>query len=259
VLAGARINEASRDPGAWGELWGFGDPGALRSICWFGGTMIPVGVAEDDLAGLAERAKSKWRGCASIVGQAEQVLGLWEMLEGHWPPARVVRRDQPLLLATSPGPLAPDPFVRRASSDDFADVLPAAVAMFTEELGFSPLRDGPGYRWRVSDLLTRGMTYVRTNTHAGLIGGSQGGTRVVFKADLGAVIGHGAQLHGVWVRPDMRGQHLARHGVASVLADALTRGFTSVSLYVNSFNAPALAAYEAVGFQQIGTWATVMM
>ena len=31
-----------------------------------------------------------------------------------------------------------------------------------------------------------------------------------------------------------------------------------VSLYVNSYNTRALAAYRAVGFRQVGTYATVL-
>jgi predicted GNAT family acetyltransferase len=32
-----------------------------------------------------------------------------------------------------------------------------------------------------------------------------------------------------------------------------------VSLYVNSYNKVAIAAYEAVGFRRVGTFATVML
>ena len=32
----------------------------------------------------------------------------------------------------------------------------------------------------------------------------------------------------------------------------------TVSLYVNDFNAPAVAGYRAVGFAEVGTFATVM-
>ena len=31
-----------------------------------------------------------------------------------------------------------------------------------------------------------------------------------------------------------------------------------VSLYVNAFNAPALATYRRVGFEQVGTFTTVL-
>ncbi len=31
-----------------------------------------------------------------------------------------------------------------------------------------------------------------------------------------------------------------------------------VSLYVNDYNAPALATYRRVGFEQVGTYATVL-
>jgi predicted GNAT family acetyltransferase len=31
-----------------------------------------------------------------------------------------------------------------------------------------------------------------------------------------------------------------------------------VSLYVNAYNLPALAAYRRVGFRQVGTFATVL-
>ncbi|MDR1151215.1 MAG: GNAT family N-acetyltransferase [Bifidobacteriaceae bacterium] len=256
VLAGARIADVMERRTAWGEVWGFGPPGDLRSICWFGGTLVPVGVAGADVAALAAKVRSRGRGCASIVGEASGVLELWRLLEPHWPTPRSVRPDQPLLEITRRADVAPDPLVRRARPDEIETVLPAAAAMFTEELGFSPLRDGSGYRHRVADLLARGMTYIRTHTADGAQTDPPG--RVVFKTDLGAAIGGNTQVHGVWVNPADRGRHLARHGIATVVNDALDRGFTSVSLYVNAFNTPALAAYNAVGFTQMGTWATVM-
>ncbi|MDR0433061.1 MAG: GNAT family N-acetyltransferase [Bifidobacteriaceae bacterium] len=248
VLAGARMSETTS---VWGEVWGFGEPGELRSICWFGGTLIPVGVDSEDIPALVTRARGRGRGCASIVGDAQTVLELWRGLESYWPQARTVRRDQPLLEITGPPKVEPDRLVRRATPAELPAVLPAAIAMFTEELGFSPLRDGPGYRHRVADLLAHALTYVRFDE-------ASPEPRVEFKADLGAAIGGNAQIHGVWVDPRHRGHHVARHGVAAVVADALERGFTSISLYVNSHNTAALAAYQAVGFRQIGTWATVM-
>jgi GNAT superfamily N-acetyltransferase len=257
VLAGARIADA-RTVGAWGEVWGFGEPGNLRSVCWFGGTFIPVGVAQEDIPALVAWARVRARGCASIVGDARTVLDLWHGLERYWPVPHSVRGDQPLLEIAAPAQVEPDPLVRVAAASEIDAVLPAAVAMFTEELGFSPLRDGPGYRHRVADLLARGMTYIRTDGEVRPARRARSASQVVFKADLGAAIGANVQLHGVWVHPERRGSHVARHGVAAVVNHALARRFTSISLYVNAHNAPALAVYEAVGFRQVGTWATVM-
>ncbi|MDR1294051.1 MAG: GNAT family N-acetyltransferase [Bifidobacteriaceae bacterium] len=257
VLAGARIADA-RAHSTWGEVWGFGEPGDLRSVCWFGGTFIPVGVAPEDIPALVSRARGRGRGCASIVGEARTVLDLWRGLEHYWPAPHSVRDNQPLLEIVAPATVEPDPSVRLATAGDIDAVLPAAVAMFTEELGFSPLRDGPGYRHRVADLLAREMTYIRTSVGPQRHRRTGPTSPVVFKTDLGAAIGGNAQVHGVWVHPHMRGRHLARHGVAAVVNHALTRGFTSISLYVNAHNTPALTAYDAVGFRQVGTWATVM-
>jgi predicted GNAT family acetyltransferase len=146
----------------------------------------------------------------------------------------------------------PDRTVRPARPDELELVMPASIAMFTEELGFSPLVEGPSYRRRAEGLIAGGDTFVRV----GPIPGE--GVGVQFKADLGAAIGHHVQIQGVWTHPALRGRGLAKGGMAAVVAGAQARGYTSVSLYVNHHNAPALAAYRAVGFTQVGTWATVM-
>ncbi|MDR1427792.1 MAG: DUF4081 domain-containing protein, partial [Bifidobacteriaceae bacterium] len=200
VLAGARIADALAGGTGWGEVWAFGDPGAIRSLCWFGGTLIPVGVEGGDIAALAARLRSRGRGCASIVGEAGVALELWAALETHWPAPRSIRHDQPLMAIGTRGSVEPDPLVRLAALAEIESVLPAAVAMFTEELGFSPLRDGPGYRQRVTDLLARGFTYIRTEPPAGHAPPASAGRAdapVLFKTDLGAVIGANAQIHGV--------------------------------------------------------------
>ena len=62
----------------------------------------------------------------------------------------------------------------------------------------------------------------------------------------------------MWVAPDRRGEGLAVAGMAAVVRACLAEIAPVVSLYVNDFNAPALAAYRRVGFQQLGTFATVL-
>jgi hypothetical protein len=82
---------------------------------------------------------------------------------------------------------------------------------------------------------------------------------VVFKAEAGIVGGGVAEIQGVWVQPTLRGRGFGRAGVAEVV-DLVQDGLApTVSLYVNDYNDRAIRAYEAVGFQRVGTFATVMV
>jgi predicted GNAT family acetyltransferase len=123
------------------------------------------------------------------------------------------------------------------------------VAMFTEEVGTSPLGndDGAAYRARVRDLVLAGRSFARIE-HG----------RVLFKAELGAVSGRVAQIQGVWVDPAHRGHGLGTSGTAAVVAEALRTVAPTVSLYVNDFNQPARRAYERVGLCNVGTFASVL-
>jgi predicted GNAT family acetyltransferase len=81
---------------------------------------------------------------------------------------------------------------------------------------------------------------------------------VVFKAEIGSLTRQVGQIQGVWVHPDRRGHGLATHGTAAVV-ERLVKGMgRSASLYVNSFNTPARAAYTRIGFRQVGQYATVL-
>ncbi|WP_353848673.1 GNAT family N-acetyltransferase [Cellulomonas sp.] len=67
-----------------------------------------------------------------------------------------------------------------------------------------------------------------------------------------------AQVQGVWVEPGSRGLRLSEHGMAAVVELARQQVAPVVSLYVNDYNARAIAAYRAVGFRQVGSYATVL-
>jgi predicted GNAT family acetyltransferase len=150
--------------------------------------------------------------------------------------------------------IAADPRVRRSRPEEFDIVLPACVRMFTEEVGYSPV-SGPGgpYETRVHGLISQGRSFVRVDRSD-----EQGRSDVVFKAELGAVAGGVAQVQGVWVAPDRRGERLSEAGMAAVVQIARGEVAPLVSLYVNSYNLRAIAAYRAVGFRQVGTYATVL-
>ncbi|TXR55821.1 GNAT family N-acetyltransferase [Quadrisphaera setariae] len=243
-----------------GQLWGWGGPGRLSAICWDGANLVPVlspslAPAEQALAldAFAARARRVGRRCSSLVGSAPDVLGLWERLQGSWGPARDVRPDQPLMAIRTPPLVAPDTAVRRATTDDLDVLVPACIAMFTEEVGYSPTAGDGGatYRRRVEELVAAGRSYVR-------IEGTGSSREVVFKAELGAVAPGVAQVQGVWVHPEHRGRGIAEPGMAAVVLSTQVAGYPVVSLYVNDYNTRAMRAYEAVGFERVGTFATVL-
>ncbi len=232
-----------------GELWGHVLDGELESLCYSGANLVPVEASKEAVRAFAERARRQGRRCSSMVGPADEVLGLWELLEPSWGPARDVRDVQPLMATGCPPMVAPDPLVRRVRNDEIDIVLPACIAMFTEEVGVSPLigDGGAAYRARVAELVSTGRAFARIE-----------GGRVVFKAEVGVVSNGACQVQGVWVDPERRGQGLASAGMAAVVRACLDRVAPVVSLYVNSYNLPAIATYDRVGFSRVGTFATVL-
>ena len=249
VFVTARVRGAGFDP--WrlgGELWGYVVDGQLESMCYAGANLVPVEATTEAIKAFAERARRQGRRCSSMVGPADQVVPMWELLEPAWGTARDVRGAQPLL-ATGCQPLvAADPLVRRVRHDEVDVVLPASVAMFTEEVGVSPfVGDGGVYRSRVGELVASGRAFARIEDG-----------QVVFKAEVGAVTAQACQVQGVWVSPQRRGQGLAAAGMAAVVRTCLAELAPVVSLYVNDYNIPALKTYARVGFSRVGTFATVL-
>jgi predicted GNAT family acetyltransferase len=195
--------------------------------------------------------RSRGRRASSIVGPAEQVLPLWEVLGPSWLRPREVRAEQPSMAIAAAPAVEPDPRVRLSRTSELDVVVPACVAMFTEEVGYSPLASGSAYAARVHELVTTERSYVR-------IEDAPEGRRVVFKAEVGACALGVAQVQGVWVHPEHRGQGIAAPAMAAVVEDVRRRTAPTVSLYVNGYNTAALATYRRAGFDQVGTYATVL-
>ncbi|WP_373694827.1 GNAT family N-acetyltransferase [Kineococcus terrestris] len=236
-----------------GQVWGWFEDGVLVSACWAGANLVPVEATPAALDAFAAHAREQGRRCSSLVGPAEAVLGLWERLRPHWRGVREVRARQPLMVCDTEPSVEPDPAVRRSTLRELDLVVPACVAMFTEEIGYAPAPpDGGGaYRARVAELVSTGRSFVRVDP-------GPSGPEVVFKAELGAVAPKTVQVQGVWVPPHRRGEGLAAPGMAAVVRAARADGVEQVSLYVNDYNTRALAAYRRVGFREVGTYATVL-
>jgi hypothetical protein len=250
VFVAARIEAGGLD--AWqsgAEVWGYPDRGRLRSLCWSGANLVPVQADDGALRAFADRARRTGRRCSSIVGPSSMVEPLWELLRPHWGPARDVRSGQPLMAVDREPDVPADPLVRRVRPDELDVVLPACVAMFTEEIGVSPLTgDGGGlYRARVAELIESGRAFARIEDDV-----------VVFKAEVGAASRTACQVQGVWVHPSLRGRGLSIGGTAAVVRLAQAAVAPVVTLYVNDYNTPARRAYERVGFRQVGTFTSVL-
>jgi predicted GNAT family acetyltransferase len=250
VFISSRVREAGLDPARLGgQLWGYQSGGRIGSLCYAGANLVPVAATPPAITAFAGRARLLGRRCSSIVGPAQDVLSLWEMLRPYWGRPREIRPTQPVMAISGPPQVVPDARVRRVRPDELDILLPASVAMFTEEVGVSPVGadGGSAYRARVNELIGLGRAFARIEDG-----------QVVFKAEIGSVTPLACQVQGVWVRPELRGRGLAEAGMAAVVEEALRNVAPVVSLYVNDFNRPARAAYRRVGFTDTATFASVL-
>ena len=250
VFASHRARVTNLEP-RWlgGEMWGRFDDGRLRAACHVGANLVPVQATEDDARVFGERALTRSRTITTIVGPHAPVRAFWETVAGAWGTPREQRWDQPHLEIGDDPLVAPDPRLRRTTSADIDVLYRACVSMYTEEVGVSPELFGGAnfYRTRVRNLISRGWSFARIDDG-----------EVAFKAEVACLSRDAAQVQGVWVAPDLRGQGIGAAGMAAVV-DLVRRDLAPVvSLYVNDFNVPARRIYDRVGFRQTATFATVM-
>ena len=231
------------------DLLGYFDDGNLKSVLMTGANIVPVNtslIARQEFATVLNRSG---RRSSSIVGPVEEVLDLWSRVSASWGPAREVRGNQPVLSMRSNSSVEIDHDVRYSNLSDLEDLVPACIAMFTEEVGISPTINGGGnaYRNRISELVSSRRSFVKYL-----------GSELVFKAEIGTVGAGVAQIQGVWVKPEHRGKGISVSAMAAVVKLVLADVAPVVSLYVNDYNEVALKTYRSVGFEQVDTFATVL-
>lgn len=250
VYVAARIGEVDLDHSR-GVVLGYFPQGHLTAICWASSNVVLVNCDEQAAQAFARSVRRNQYRYSSIFGPRDAVNSMWLELEGSWR-SPIDRRDPQLLMAFPPGqPLgvAPDQRVREAASAELNILVPAAAAMFEEEIGYSPFNDPVGrrgYRNTIRTLIARGHSFVLVEDE-----------RVLFKADIGSVGAGAAQIQGVWVDPGERGRGIAAPAMAAVVQLA-AQVAPLVTLYVNDYNRPAVATYERVGFQTVGAFATIL-
>lgn len=234
----------------------------LAGVIWCGANLTAVlptqdHEADDARAEVAAAMVARLGRPAALVGESALTLDLWGRVEPWWGPARQLRPSQVSMAIKGPPRDVPEPAtplepMRAATMADYDALLPAAVHMFVGEVGYDPLTHGrEAYEDRLTHLVRQGRSYVR-------YGQVNGERAVVFKAEVGVVGGKVAQVQGVWAHPALRGIGLGASGMADLVRHVRADHAPTVSLYVNDFNEPALRAYDAVGFERVGTFATVM-
>jgi uncharacterized protein len=250
VFAEHRARSTKLEP-KWlgGEMWGRFADGELTAACHVGANLVPVQVDPEDAIAFAERARERRSFVSTIFGPEVAVRAFYDVLAGDRPIPRDLRWGQPHLQLASAPSIPPDPEVRRSTTADLEVLYPACVAMYTEEVGISPESGHGGdlYRARVKQLITRGWSFVRIDDG-----------RLVFKAEVACVSPYAAQIQGVYVDPDRRGQGLAAGGIAAVVRHVQTDIAPIASLYVNEWNEPARRAYARCGFHESARFATIM-
>lgn len=244
----AKLAQYGLDRRRVGKVHGFERDGVLTAVCLDAGTIFPAGFDPEAVPAFV-RAIGPVRSAASILGPSMTALGVYLGLKERWPGAwgRVsnVRQRQPLMRLDRPPTTSGDERVRLLTTAEYASYLDASVDMYTEEIGSSPFKYGTGYERFVRDRLRQGDAY-------GIVDDGE----VIFKADLGPRLAGHAQLQGVWVHPKRRGEGLSVPALAEMLRQVMEK-FPLVSLYVNDFNAPAIRAYERLGFVTVGSLSTV--
>lgn len=231
-----------------GEIWLHESAGEIDALCYAGANLVPTHASDAALDSFAQRALRVGRYSSSLVGPKASVLGLWGRLEAGWGPARAVRRHQPLLAIDSAPLVAADPLVRCVEPVELPLLWPASIAMFTEELGISPLGNDAGamYRAKLAELIAGRHAFARFENG-----------ETLFKCEIGAISPKACQIQGVWTKPDRRGEGIGTAGLATVVQIALTLAPT-VCLYVNDFNVAARRSYDKIGFREVGAFASVL-
>ena len=231
-----------------GEFWIVETGNRIDAVLSMGAHLVPTMCAENVISKIASKVSHESRRSSSIVGPAQVIHPLWDQLQATWGSPRAIREEQPLLVLRSKPLVDPDLQVRAVEPVELSLIFPAAVEMFTEEVGISPMGidGGASFRSRLAELIVQGRAFAHIENG-----------KVLFKAEIGISTSGASQIQGVWTAPERRGEGIGSAGMAAVVIEAL-RMSDSVSLYVNSFNTSALRVYEKVGFTRHGTLASVL-
>lgn len=234
------------------EWWGVRRAGRLESVLYLGmpsGAVLPVGDDAAALRALAERAAERlgvlprrWQ----VIGPRAAVAAVVARLQrdGHTP--RLSRRQIYMSVAREAvvreAKLAA---LRPARPEDYPLVYDSGAELRAEELEEDPrAHDSVAYARRVEEECRDGYTWIWTE-----------GSELRFRASISAMTSDAVQVSGVYTPPAHRNQGHARRGLTELIARTFDRT-RAAALFVNDFNAPAIAVYRRIGFEPRAEWAS---
>jgi uncharacterized protein len=220
---------------------------AVRGVGYFGPQTVLHGEHEDALAAYAAHAQRTTMP-RTIVGPVPTIERFWSLARGCYRAPAAIRTCQPLYALARAGlrRTRADAAVAHASLAELDEIVDNAAAMVVGEVDNDPRRGGSAFRNRTAHLIKTGWWW-RYRVEG----------KLVFMCHVSSASAATAQLQGVWTPPPWRGRGYATRGLGAI-CDHLLDEHATLSLYVNDFNASAIALYERVGFQRVGAFRTIL-
>ena len=244
----AWIISADRSSATRSSLYVYLDARArIRGVAFFGRQVVLAADDDEAIAAFAALAPS-YRFERMIVGPRPVVERYWELVKGWHSAPRLVRESQPLLAVdgkTLRGGLN-GVRVRRARPSAWESEAHNSAKMIEHELAYDPRSFTAEFNANVRMMIDRGLWWV--GMHEG---------ELCFFCNAGPRSEYTLQLQGIWTPEHLRGRGLAAQAL-SAICEELLEDAPSLSLYVNSFNVPALRLYERIGFRRVGEFATFL-
>jgi ribosomal protein S18 acetylase RimI-like enzyme len=243
LVASRQIGRGS-DVAVWRD-----DARRVAGACYLGAQLVPCVDAgmTAALEAFGEQARLA-RSVRMIVGPRDAVERLWAGVADAYPAPSATRTSQPVYAVERRG-MRPQAGldVARATLDELDEIVPNSAEMIAGEVGGDPRRAGTEFRMRTARIIDRGWWW-----RARVDG------RLAFMCNVGSASPYTAQIQGVWTPPAMRGKGFATLALTAICAALLDEHHT-LCLYVNDFNASAIALYERVGFERVGEFQTILL